>query len=90
MWGRASGPAPSRHGERLRSWLPLQELAPDPHVAPPRVLPAHAQDQLSNLGVEAWASRRAMRSGPLLGDEPAVPAEQSLRSYEERTPSLSR
>src|SRR6266540_4676220 len=59
----------------------LEKLSPYPHVAPPWVLPPQAEDQLLDLEVDGWPSGRAMRLGPLLGDEPPVPTEEGLWAY---------
>lgn len=56
----------------------LEKLSPYPHAAPPWVLPPQAEDQLPDLEVDGWPSGRAMRLGPLPGDEPAVPTGEGL------------
>jgi hypothetical protein len=78
-----------------RSWRPrpypeFQELAPDPHVASPRVLPAQAEDQLANFRVEGRTPKRPMWFGPLPGHERPVPAEPRLGTDCERAPCMSR
>lgn len=50
----------------------------DPHVAPARLLPGHAQDQSPGLGIERRASRRPLRASPLARHESSVPAKQRL------------
>ncbi len=75
---------PDRGGRNLHP--ELEQLAPNPHVAPPGVLSPKSLDQLSDLGVESGASRRAVRPGPLPGDELSVPTQERLWPNQERTP----
>jgi len=68
----------------------LAELALDPDVAPPRVLPGEAEDELADVRVDRRTSRLSPRSvDPLPPDELAVPPEQRLGRDEERGPSLT-
>src|SRR5450830_945459 len=43
----------------------LSELAFDPQVTPPGVLPGHRKDQPANLRIDSGAPGRAMRPRPL-------------------------
>jgi hypothetical protein len=68
----------------------LDELAFDPQVAPPGVLPAHAEDQLAQLGIDGRTARTAapLRSGPAL--ELPAPALQRVGHNLEGGPPLLR
>ena len=67
-----------------------EQLALDALVAPPRVLPGQADDQLLQHLIKRWSSRPAVRVGPRPGDQPPVPAQQRLRPDEETRPAASR
>jgi hypothetical protein len=67
----------------------LLALSFNPHVAPPRVLPGHAQDQSPDLGIKRGPSRRPLRVRPLLRHESSMPAKQRLGTHEERIPALA-
>jgi hypothetical protein len=66
-----------------------QQLALDALVAPARVLPGQADEQLLDAGIERWPTRVAVRGGPGTGDQPAVPAQQRLGLHEEARPAGS-
>src|SRR2546427_4487663 len=69
----------------------LDQLPADPLVAPPRVLPAEADDEVPDLGLDPWpAGAPAPLVCPLPPDELPVPAEQGLGPDDERRPSGSR
>ncbi len=64
------------------------QLAFDALVAPARVLPGQADNQLLHLRVQRWpAGRAVVREGPRASDQPPVPAQQRLRSNEEARPA---
>ena len=65
-----------------RSSSPLDAL-----VAPARVLPGQADDQLLHLLVQRWSPGPAVRVGPGAGDQPPVPAQQRLGLDEEARPA---
>jgi hypothetical protein len=73
-----------RHGD-----TELLELADDPEVAPPGVLPRQAADQLHGLVGQGWTTWLAVRVSPALLHQRPVPAEDRLRRDEERPPALS-
>jgi hypothetical protein len=60
----------------------LERFALDPPIAPARVLPAEAKDQLPQLRIAgtAWTWRTLAKGAPLAADQIAVPAEQGLRT----------
>ncbi len=62
----------------------LAQLALDPHVAPPGILPREPHDDRAELGIDGRATdvRAAVR--PFAPDELAVPAQEGLRRDEER------
>jgi hypothetical protein len=69
----------------------LGQLTPDPHAPPPRVLPAHPNDQLPNVSSKWRPPAGGVATvGPLPADEFAVPAQQRLRAHNERRPTRTR
>jgi hypothetical protein len=52
----------------------LEQFALDALVAPGLILPGHPFDQHSGHVVDRWATR-AIRVGPLLGDQAAMPSQ---------------
>jgi len=68
----------------------FQKPSPEPQVAPPRVLPSHAEDQLASLGIQSRTPRRTMGPGLLPHDESAVPPEQGPGPHQEGSPPLPR
>jgi hypothetical protein len=53
----------------------LQQLAPDPHVAPSWVLFGHSRDELHRLRIERRSARPSAPIRPLATDELPVPSE---------------
>jgi hypothetical protein len=68
----------------------LLQLADDAEIAPPRVLTGQPADQRHRLAGKKRTSWVAMRVGPALLDQRAMPAEDRLGRDEERTPALPR
>ena len=58
-----------RDARRGRADPELSQLAFDPQVSPPGVLPRHLKDQLADLRIDRGAPGRAMRPRPLSRDE---------------------
>jgi hypothetical protein len=71
--------SPRRAGRA--GWFALDAL-----VAPVRVLPGQADDQLLQLLVQWRSPRSAVRVGPRAGDQASVPAQQRLGLHEEARP----
>jgi hypothetical protein len=80
--GSQAGTAEHRRDRGGRDAHPeLEQLAANPHVAPPGVLPSQAQDQLPNLGVEsgtsrggaAWSTSFSPTAGATEGGSPVGP-----------------
>ena len=69
----------------------LQELASNPHVAPPRVLPGQPQDQLTARLRQARPARTppTREGSPLAAYQGAMPAQHCLRAHQQRTPGRS-
>jgi len=66
-------PVAAKHGAdrgRGRAHVETEQLALDPLVAPARVLPRQANDQLLELLIDWWPSRSAVWIGPPAGDQP--------------------
>jgi hypothetical protein len=63
------------------------ELALDALVAPARVLPGQADDQLLYLLVQRWSAGLVVRVGPGASDQLSVPAQQRLGLDEETRPA---
>jgi hypothetical protein len=59
-----------------------EQLTLDALVAPVGVLAGQADDQPLQLLVERRSSCSAVRVGPGTGDQPPMPAQQRVRSYE--------
>ena len=68
----------------------LLQLPDDAQVAPARVLPGEAHDELDGLVRERWPPRSPVRVGPAPADEGSMPAHDRLGRDEERRPALSR
>ena len=70
------------------SWPSFAQLAPDPPVAPARVLGGQPHDQAADLGREGRAPRASApaEGGPLPSYQLAVPAQQRLRADREAPP----
>src|SRR5665811_1459982 len=68
----------------------LLQLADDAEITPPGVLPSQAADQLHGLFGKTRTTWSAVRVGPALLDQPAVPAQDRLWADEERSPVFSR
>ena len=77
---RVQAVAAKRGADRGRGHVHVepQELALDPLVAPGRVLPGQADDQLLRLLVQRWPARLAARVGPRTSHQASVPAQQRL------------
>jgi hypothetical protein len=56
----------------------LERFALDALVAPGLILPGHPFDQHSDQVVDGWASR-AIRAGPFLGGQAAMPPRDRAR-----------
>ena len=67
-----------------------QGFSPDALIAPARVLPRQADDQLLDRLVERRPPRSTTRVGPCAGDQPPVPAHQGLGPDEEARPARPR
>src|ERR1035437_9509685 len=83
----------AQHGRdaRLRhADAELLQLADDAEITPPGVLPSQAADQLHGLFGKARTTWSAVRVGPALLDQRAVPAQDRLWADEERSPVFSR
>jgi hypothetical protein len=90
---RGAGPSPRRRRSVAmvggRDPDPqLEQLSPDPHVAPPGILPPQSEDQLPDLGVESGASGRAVRPGPFPSHHLPMPPERGLGPDQEGDPRL--
>jgi len=69
----------------------LAELALDPHASPHGVLPTHTDHKVSEVGVDARSTGGLLPAvGPLAANELAVPAQERLRSDQERRPAVAR
>src|SRR5450759_3071912 len=68
----------------------LLKLTDDAEISPPGILRCQAADQVDRLFGKGRTSWSAMRVGPALLDQRAVPAQDRLWAYEERSPAFSR
>jgi hypothetical protein len=68
----------------------LAQLADDPDVTPAGVLARQPQDQLAHLAVDRRPAGTPVRVGPVVGDEPSMPAQKRLRPHQERPPRATR
>src|SRR5664280_1506640 len=83
----------AQHGRdaRLRhADAELLQLADDAEISPPGVFPSQAADQLDGLFGKGMTTWSAVRVGPALLDQRAVPAQDRLWVDEERSPVFSR
>jgi len=83
----------AQHGRdaRLRhADAELLQLADDAEISPPGVLPSQAADQLHGLFGKTRTTWSAVRVGPALLDQRAVPAQDRLWADEERSSVFSR
>src|SRR5665647_1979322 len=83
----------AQHGRdaRLRhADAELLQLADDAEITPPGILPSQAADQLHGLFGKTRTTWSAVRVGPALLDQRAVPAQDRLWADEERSPVFSR
>src|ERR1035437_3041827 len=83
----------AQHGRdaRLRhADAELLQLADDAEITPPGVVPSQAADQLHGLFGKTRTTWSAVRVGPALLDQRAVPAQDRLWADEERSPVFSR
>jgi hypothetical protein len=67
-----------RHGD-----ADLLKLTDDAEISPPGILPCQAADQVDRLFGKGRTSWSAMRAGPALLDQRAVPTEDRLGRDEE-------
>src|ERR1019366_9077256 len=74
-----------RHGD-----AELLQLADDAEITPPGVLPSQAANQLHGLFGKTRTTWSAVRVGPALLDQRAVPAQDRRWADEERSPVFSR
>ena len=65
-----------------------EELALDPPVPHPGVIPGQAKRELPGLGIDHRSRRPSVPHGPLAGDELAVPAKERLGPDQERPSRL--
>lgn len=72
-----------------RDGCQAEELALDPIVAPPRVLPGQAQDQVPGLRIDRRSAGPPVWSGPLACHKLPVPSKERLRPDQERAPHPS-
>jgi hypothetical protein len=72
---------------RREAHTKVEQLALDAPVAPARVLPGEADDQLLQLLVQWGSPLSVVRVGPGAGHEPPVPAQQRLGRDEEARPT---
>jgi hypothetical protein len=89
---RGVQPTPTQHrpdGGGRDSDAQVLEFALDPLVAPARVLPGQADDQLSHVLVQRWSAGLVVRVGPCAGHQASVPAQQRLRPDDETGPAGS-
>jgi hypothetical protein len=91
----AGGQAEARGGEdcgdaRLGVGdIELSQFTHNAQVAPPRVLPGQAADELDRLVRQRRPARAPVGVCPVPADEAAVPVEHGLWGYEERAPPLA-
>jgi hypothetical protein len=67
-----------------------QGFSPDAPIAPARVLPRQADDQLLDSSSSGGRPRSTTRVAPCAGDQPPVPAHQGLGPDEEARPARPR
>ncbi len=65
----------------------LQQLTRDPRVAPARVLPRQAQDELANATLDRRPTAGPLRLRPPAAYELSVPAQQRLRRHNQPVPT---
>src|ERR1019366_10311592 len=75
--------ADARRGDLDRE---TKQLAGDPPLPPPRVLPSEPHDQLANLQADPGTTATPPRIRPATSNEPAVPGQQRFRGDEQRAP----
>src|ERR1035441_1713189 len=68
----------------------LLQLADDAEITPPGVLPSQAADQIHGLFGKTRTTWSAVRVGPALLDQRAVPSQDRLWADEERSPRIGR
>src|SRR6266508_450013 len=67
----------------------LQELTPDPEVAPPGILPAQAKDQMLDRGIERWTTGPPGPATTLSPQEVSVPPGKGVRPNQEAPPPVA-
>jgi hypothetical protein len=88
-WAQAS-PSEHRGDGRCRDIDPeLQELAPDPEVAPSGILPSQTKDQLLDRGIDGRATRPAGPVSPT-DRELSVPPDERVSADQEALPPVRR
>jgi hypothetical protein len=88
-WAEAS-PSEHRGDGRCRDIDPeLQELAPDPEVAPSGILPSQTKDQLLDRGIDGRATRPAGPASPT-DRELSVPPDERVSADQEALPPVRR
>src|SRR5439155_19929625 len=87
-WSQPMAPEQGGHRSGRDPDSELEELSPDPLVAPPGVLPSQPQDQVSDLRIQGGPTGRTVGPGPLPGHELAVPPQQRLRPDQEGSPPI--
>ena len=77
-----------RHARLRHRDTELVQLNDDAEIAPPGILLCLAADQLQGSWGKPWTTWSAVRVGPPLADERAMPAEDRLRRNEEPSPAF--
>ena len=62
----------------------VQQRAPDPRIAPRRVLPRHPHDQGADFRPDSWTSDLPPAAVVLLGDQVPIPAQDRVRRDDAR------
>ena len=91
-WGGPEAAVFQDPSDRARSQCHAEfdQLTLDPAVAPPRVLPSEAYDELGRLRVDRWSTWSAVSVRPATGHEPAMPCQQRRRRHPETAPRTAR
>src|ERR1035437_8159381 len=79
-----------RDARRRHADAELLQLADDAEITPPGVLPSQVADQIHGLFGKTRTTWSAVRVGPALLDQRAVPSQDRLWADEERSPALPR
>src|SRR6266540_2512170 len=90
LTGAGASPSEHRGDGRCRDIDPeLQELAPDPEVAPSGILPSQTKDQLLDRGIDGRATRPAGPASPT-DRELSVPPDERVSADQEALPPVRR